>query len=102
MCSMLKYGTGICCYAFMYLKNIFTPSVPFFNIFLKCGIDKLMEWSTIPACPSLKCFFNRVNTKGTDCWKMMCLMFVYVFCKFVSGLILWFLDNFLFGDLPAE
>ena len=30
------------------------------------GIDKSTEWSTIPACPSLMCFFNRGNTEGTN------------------------------------
>ena len=34
--------------------------------FLKSGIDRSMEWSTIPACPSPMCFFNRGYTKGTD------------------------------------
>ena len=37
-----------------------------------------MEWSTIPACPSLMCFFNRGNTEGTSYFKILCLMFVYV------------------------
>ena len=52
ICSMLPYGTGICCYAF-----------------IQSGIDKSTEWSMIPACPSLTCFFffNRSS------W-----MFVYV------------------------
>ena len=26
----------------------------------------------------------------------------FVLCKFVSGLILWFMDNFWFDDLRAE
>ena len=36
--------------------------------------------------------------------KILCLMFVYVLllCKFVSGLILWFGDNFWFDDLHAK
>ena len=34
--------------------------------FLKSGIAKSTEWSMIPACPSLICFVNRGNTKGTD------------------------------------
>ena len=36
------------------------------------------EWSTIPACPSLMCFFNRGDTEGTNSSKILCLMFVYV------------------------
>ena len=34
--------------------------------------------STIPACPSLMCFFNRGDTEGTNSSKVFCLMFVYV------------------------
>ena len=37
MCSMLPYGTGICCYAFIYKKII--SSVHSFLTFLKFGID---------------------------------------------------------------
>ena len=63
---------------------------------LKSGIDKSTEWSTIPACPSLMCFFfffNRGDTEGTNSSKSLfdvCVSFVL--CKFVSGLILWFMD----------
>ena len=76
-------------------------SSPFFILFLKSGIDKSMEWSMIPMCPSLMCFFNRGDTEGTNSLKILCLMFVYVFCTFVSGLILLFLDDLWFGDLHA-
>ena len=38
----------------------------------------------IPACPSLMCFFffflNRGNTEGANSSKVLCLMFVRVFC----------------------
>ena len=66
-----------------------------------------MEWFTTPACPSLMCvyaFFIRGDAEGTNSSKILCLMFVYVllFCKFVSGLILWFLENVCFDDLSAE
>ena len=64
---------------------------PFFYAIFKSGIDKSTEWPMIPACPSLMCFFNRGNTGGTNSLKILCLMFVYVcfvFCAFVSGLIL--------------
>ena len=58
-------------------------------------------------------FFNRGDTEGTNSSKILCSMFVYVLCefvsglmyvscKFVSGLILWFMDNLLFDDLCAE
>ena len=56
----------------------------------------------IPACPSLMCFFNRGNTEGTNSLKILCLVFLYVFCKSVSGLILWFCDNLWFDDFCAE
>ena len=38
------------------------------------------EWSTIPACPSLMCFFNGGNTVGTNSSKMF--FDVCVFFKF--------------------
>ena len=57
-------------FAVMHLYNIlefFIASVhSFFYTFLKSGIDESMEWSTIPACPSLMCFFNRDDTEGTN------------------------------------
>ena len=56
----------------------------------------------IPTCPSLMCFFNRGNTEGTNPSKKNYLTFVYVLCKFVSGLIVWFLGNLWFDDLCAE
>ena len=49
----------------------------FYTFFFKSGIDKSTEWSTIPACPSFMCFFNRGNTEGTNSSKIVCLMFVY-------------------------
>ena len=49
-----------------------------FYTFLKSGIDKSTERSTIPACPSLMCFFNRGDTEGTNSWKILCPMFVHV------------------------
>ena len=69
-------------FAVMHLYNVlefFIASVhSFFCTFLKSGINKSMEWSTIPACPSLMCFFNRGDTEGTYSSKILCLMFVYV------------------------
>ena len=76
---MLPYDTGICCYAFIYILEFFIASVhSFFYTFLKSGIDKSTEWSMIPACPSLTCFFNRGDTKRTNSSKILGLMFVYV------------------------
>ena len=68
-------------FAVMHLYNFFLLflSIPFFFLtFLKYGIDKSTEWSTIPAYPSLKCFFNRGDTEGTNSAKIWCSMFVYV------------------------
>ena len=50
-------------------------------LFKKSGIDISTDWYTIPACPSLVCFFfflNRGNTEGTTSSKILCLTFVYV------------------------
>ena len=46
-------------------------------------------------------FFNWGNTKGTNSSEKDCLMFVYIFSTFVSGLILLFLNNLWFDDLRA-
>ena len=67
-------------FAVMHLYNFFIASVhSFFSILKKKeGIDKSTEWSTIPACPSLRCFFNRGDTEGTNSSNILCSMFVYV------------------------
>ena len=77
-------------FAVMHLYNILEfflllLSIPFFYTFLKSGIEKSTEWSTIPACPSLMCFFNRGDTEGTNLRNFVsdvCVCFVS--CKFVS------------------
>ena len=69
-------------FAVMHLYNIlesFIASVhSFFILKKKSGIDKSTDWSTILACPNLKCFFNRGDTEGTNSSKILCPMFVYV------------------------
>ena len=45
---------------------------------------------------ALRAFFDRGDTEGTN--SSVC----FVLFKFVSGLILWFLDNLWFDDLRAE
>ena len=73
-------------FAVMHLYNILDLkknfllllSISFFILFLKSGIDISTEWSTIPACPSLMCFFNRGDTEGTNSSKNLCSMSVYV------------------------
>ena len=91
-CTSLFVGICIC----------FPPL--FYTFFLKSGIDKSTEWSMIPACPSLMCFFNRGDTAGTKSSKIRCSMFVYVlfYVNLCTGLILWFLNNLCYDDLRAE
>ena len=61
------------------ILEFFIASVhSFFYTFLKSGINKSTEWSTIPACLSLMCFFNRGDTEGTNSSKILCPMFVHV------------------------
>ena len=51
----------------------------------KSGINKSMEGSIIPVCPSPMCSLNRSNTAGTNSSKILCLMFVYyVLCYIIS------------------
>ena len=94
-------------FAIMHLYNIFkffTASVhSFFILFLKSGIDKSTEWSTIPECPSLMCFLTGVIPKGLFL-RNFCIYVCacFVLRKFVSGLILWFMDNLWFDGLCAE
>ena len=49
----------------------------------------VMEWSRIPACPRLMCFFNRGITEETNSLKILCLMFVY-FLFYVGLFQDWF------------
>ena len=68
-------------FADMHLYNIkknIASVHSFLILFLKSGIDKSTEWLTIPACPSLMCFFHRGDTEGTNSSKILCPMFVYV------------------------
>ena len=65
------------CIYIIFQNFLLLLSIPFLY-FLKSGIDKSTEWSTIPACPSLMCFFNRSDTEGTNSSKILCQMFVYV------------------------
>ena len=71
-------------FAVMHLYHIlefFIASVHsffFYILFKKSGIDKSTEWSTMPACPGLVCFFNGGDTEGTNSSKILCPMFVYV------------------------
>ena len=113
MCIVLPYGTGICCYASIYFFSIlycFCPFLSFFvflfliHTFLKKSVtDKSTEWSTILACVLLLLllFFNRGNAEGTNASNILCLIFCFMSCKLVSGLILWFMETLWFDDLCA-
>ena len=86
MCSMLPYGTGICCYAFIYFFFLIASVHSFFYPFLKSDIDKSTEWSMIPVCPSLMCFFNGGNTKGpnsSNFFVYVCFLYICVRIDFV-------------------
>ena len=69
-------------FAVLHLYNIlefFIASVhSFFILFLNLVLINRRNGSTIPACPSLMCFFNRGDTEGTNSSKILCPMFVYV------------------------
>ena len=92
-----------CCFFHIYYTHLFVcffvcvrereteiGDCPFVYTFQKFGVDKSMDWSTIPVCPSLMCFFNRGDAESINTSRILCSMFVYALflCKFVSGLIL--------------
>ena len=61
-------------YAFaFFIVSVNSFLIFFFNLVL---INKT-EWSTLPACSSLRCSFNRGNIEGTNS-SNLCLMCVYV------------------------
>ena len=68
-------------FAVMHLYNFFFIASlhSFLILFKKSGIDKSMEWSTIPACPSLMCFLIRMIPKGPILRKF-CVQCLYMFC----------------------
>ena len=68
----------------LYVLEFFIASVhSFFILFLKSGVDKSTEWSTIPACPSVTCLFflTQAMPKGLILQQKIILMFVYVYFK---------------------
>ena len=95
-------------FAVMHSYNIFFTFYCFcpflFYTFFESGssIDKLMKRSMIQVCHSLMFFFNRAIPRGLNSSKILSLMFVHVFCKSVTGLILRILENLWFNDLCAE
>ena len=81
-CRCMLQDTIIVCYcAATVCYRVPSSCFTVYAFFLKSGIDKSAEWSTIPACPSLVGFFfflNRGNTEGSNSSKMLCLIFLYV------------------------
>ena len=86
-------------YAVMHLYNILSLlllllSIPLKEIilFLKSGIDGSTGWFAMPTCPGLVCFFNGDGAEGTSSSRVLCSMFVRVFCYvgLCTGLVLWF------------
>ena len=73
---------------------IYLASVVLLCLVVKMGL-------VIPVWPSLMCFLTGAISKGLFPQVFVCLMFVYVFCAFVSGLIWLFLDNLWLDDLCA-
>ena len=86
MYSVLLYGTGICCYAFIKYFLILYCFCPFLLVlytFLKSRIDKSTEW--IPVCMCLMCFFFKTGVilKGLILQKFCVRCLCFVLCKFV-------------------
>ena len=97
-------------FAVMHLYDILNflllLSIPFY-ISQKSGIDKLTEWSTIPACSSLMCcccfFSTGAIPKGLILQKN-CLTFVYtgfIYVNLCQDWFFWFLEDLWFEDLCA-
>ena len=89
MCSMLPYGTDICCYAYINYFLFFIASVnSFFYTFFQNLV--LIDWRNGPRYQrvlALCAFLSGAILKWLILREKICLMFVYVFCTFVSGLI---------------
>ena len=104
MCSMLPCGTGICSYAC--IKKIiasvhsFLILFFFFNLVLINRRNGPRYQRVLALCAF---FLIGAIPKGLILRKF-CVWRLYklFLCKFVSGLILWFLRNLWFNDLRAE
>ena len=69
----------LCIYVMLFLFFIVAFHPFFLSFFFNLVLISEMEteWSTIPACPSLMCSFDRgINIDGTD-FEILGLMFVY-------------------------
>ena len=89
-----------CIYILIYHINCFCPFLS--TLFLNLIWINYPEWSTIPACPSLMCSFDR----GDNYWRdslveNVCLMFVYicfVLCLLMTQFACMPLQYFCFFD----
>ena len=61
-----------------------------------------MEWSTVPACPSLLCSFNRSHVEGTnsskDCIWCLCMyavVVVFIYVCIGTGFVNWLEKRFM-------
>ena len=68
----------ICIISFYFFFTLFLSSP--FVYFSLVSINQ-MEWSPVPVCPSLMCFFflTRAILKGLTCFDNLCPMSVYVY-----------------------
>ena len=61
-----------------------------------------MVHGTSVSWPYVFFFFNRGDTEGTNSWKILSSMFVYVLCQFVYRTDFVAFDNLWFDDLRSE
>ena len=83
MCRLLPYAIDI--YHLRFLNTTFKTflifgSIPFFIFFFNLVSMNSTEWSTIPACPSFMCSFDRGSTEGTNFSKICVDVCVCMFC----------------------
>ena len=98
MCSMLPYGNGICCYAFIYYFSFFLllPSIPFFILFKNLILISRRNGPRYQRVLALYTFVTGAIPKGLILWTFciwcLCMFSVDLcqdwFCGFwiISGL----------------
>ena len=93
MCSMLPYGTGICCYTFLQYFNFYLLLLSILFLCLKKLV--LINWRN--GLWYLCAFFNRGNTEGINSSNILmfdvCVCFVLVGTDFVDvrEFVIWWL-----------
>ena len=77
-------------------------SIPFLYFFKNLVLINRRNGPRYQRVLALCAFSTWVILKGLILWKFCVRCFgIFCLCKFVSGLILWFLDNLWFDDLRA-